>query len=194
MMLACEGGVIGEVKAPVHDVVHGGMDRQLEGVAMSQPDIRHYFKHGTLPQLRLFEAIARLGTFARAAQELHMAQPTASLQIKKLTATVGVPLFEQVGWLVPSALSTALLALGAAAFAIDRFAGATASWARSMKAESSLHTALEDFQLSWHLEQARLAGRPPQAEETERMIIEDLNPVDVAKTLQERAEQIQQDM
>ena len=64
---------------------------------MSQPDIRRYFKHGTLPQLRLFEAIARLGTFARAAQELHMAQPTASLQIKKLTATVGVPLFEQVG-------------------------------------------------------------------------------------------------
>lgn len=64
---------------------------------MSQPDTRRYFKHGTLPQLRLFEAIARLGTFARAAQELHMAQPTASLQIKKLTATVGVPLFQQVG-------------------------------------------------------------------------------------------------
>jgi len=64
---------------------------------MSEPDIRRYFKHGTLPQLRLFEAIARLGTFARAAQELHMAQPTASLQIKKLTATIGVPLFQQVG-------------------------------------------------------------------------------------------------
>jgi DNA-binding transcriptional LysR family regulator len=64
---------------------------------MSQPDVRRFFKHGTLPQLRLFDAIARLGTFARAAQELHMAQPTASLQIKKLTATVGVPLFEQVG-------------------------------------------------------------------------------------------------
>ena len=64
---------------------------------MSQPDVRRYFKHGTLPQLRLFEAIARLGTYARAAQELHMAQPTASLQIKKLSATVGVPLFEQVG-------------------------------------------------------------------------------------------------
>src|SRR5262245_59011830 len=73
------------------------MERQPERVAMSQPDIRRYFKHGTLPQLRLFEAIARLGTFARAAQELHMAHPTASLQIKKLTATVGVPLFEQVG-------------------------------------------------------------------------------------------------
>jgi len=64
---------------------------------MSQPDVRRYFKHGTLPQLRLFEAIARLGTYARAAQELHMAQPTASLQIKKLTATVGTPLFQQVG-------------------------------------------------------------------------------------------------
>ena len=64
---------------------------------MSQPDVRRYFKHGTLPQLRLFEAIARLGTYARAAQELHMAQPTASLQIKKLTATIGVPLFQQVG-------------------------------------------------------------------------------------------------
>jgi len=64
---------------------------------MSQSDIHRYFKHGTLPQLRLFEAIARLGTYARAAQELHMAQPTASLQIKKLTATVGVPLFEQIG-------------------------------------------------------------------------------------------------
>jgi DNA-binding transcriptional LysR family regulator len=64
---------------------------------MSQPDIHRYFKHGTLPQLRLFEAIARLGSFTQAARELHMAQPTASMQIKKLTATVGVALFEQVG-------------------------------------------------------------------------------------------------
>ncbi len=64
---------------------------------MSQPDIHRYFRHGTLPQLRLFEASARLGSFTRAAQELHMAQPTASVQIKKLSETVGVPLFEQVG-------------------------------------------------------------------------------------------------
>ena len=35
---------------------------------MSQPDIRRYFRHGTLPQLRLFEATARLGSFARAAR------------------------------------------------------------------------------------------------------------------------------
>ena len=64
---------------------------------MSQPNIHRYLRHGTLPQLRLFEATARLGTFTRAAQELHMAQPTASVQIRKLSETVGVPLFEQVG-------------------------------------------------------------------------------------------------
>ncbi|MBI4203817.1 MAG: LysR family transcriptional regulator [Betaproteobacteria bacterium] len=50
-----------------------------------------------LPQLRVFEASARLGSLARAAQELHIAQPTASVQIKKLSETVGFPLFEQVG-------------------------------------------------------------------------------------------------
>ena len=64
---------------------------------MLQQNIRRYLKHGTLPQLRVFEASARLGSFTRAAQELHMAQPTASVQIKKLSETVGMPLFEQVG-------------------------------------------------------------------------------------------------
>ena len=64
---------------------------------MLQPNIRRYLKHGTLPQLRVFEASARLGSFSLAARELHMAQPTASVQIRKLTETVGLPLFEQVG-------------------------------------------------------------------------------------------------
>lgn len=64
---------------------------------MPQPNIRRYLKHGTLPQMRVFEASARLGSFARAAQELHIAPPTASVQIKKLSETVGFPLFEQVG-------------------------------------------------------------------------------------------------
>jgi DNA-binding transcriptional LysR family regulator len=67
------------------------------GIAMLQANIRRYLKHGTLPQLRVFEASARLGNFSLAALELHMAQPTASVQIKKLTETVGLPLFEQVG-------------------------------------------------------------------------------------------------
>lgn len=64
---------------------------------MLQTNIRRYLRHGTLPQLRVFEASARLGNFSLAALELHMAQPTASVQIKKLTETVGLPLFEQVG-------------------------------------------------------------------------------------------------
>jgi DNA-binding transcriptional LysR family regulator len=64
---------------------------------MLQSKIRRYIKHGTLPQLSVFEAVARLGSFTRAAEELYMAQPTVSVQIKKLTETVGLPLFEQVG-------------------------------------------------------------------------------------------------
>ena len=64
---------------------------------MPQSNIHRYIRHGTLPQLSLFEASARLGSFTRAAEELHMAQPTASVQIKKLTQTVGLPLFEQIG-------------------------------------------------------------------------------------------------
>jgi DNA-binding transcriptional LysR family regulator len=64
---------------------------------MPQSNIRHYLKHGMLPQLRVLEASARLGSFARAAEELHLAQPTVSVQIKKLSETLGFPLFEQVG-------------------------------------------------------------------------------------------------
>lgn len=64
---------------------------------MPQPRIRRYLKHGTLPQLRVFEACVRLGSGTRAAQELHMAQPTASVLLKKLSETVGMPLFDQVG-------------------------------------------------------------------------------------------------
>jgi LysR family transcriptional regulator, low CO2-responsive transcriptional regulator len=64
---------------------------------MTQTSIRRYLKHGTLPQLRVFEASVRLGSLARAAEELHMAPPTASVQIKKLSETIGSPLLEQVG-------------------------------------------------------------------------------------------------
>ncbi len=64
---------------------------------MQQGKIRRYLKHGTLPQLRVFEAVARHGSFTRAAEELYMAQPTVSVQIRKLTETVGLPLLEQIG-------------------------------------------------------------------------------------------------
>ena len=64
---------------------------------MPQSRIRRYLKHGTLTQLSVFEAVARFGSYTRAAEELHLAQPTVSVQIKKLAETVGAPLFEQIG-------------------------------------------------------------------------------------------------
>jgi DNA-binding transcriptional LysR family regulator len=64
---------------------------------MPASKLRRYLKHGTLPQLAVFDAVARLGSFTRAAEELYMSQPTVSIQIKKLSETVGLPLFEQVG-------------------------------------------------------------------------------------------------
>jgi LysR family transcriptional regulator, low CO2-responsive transcriptional regulator len=74
---------------------HGGP--LIVRFAMSHSHTRRYFKHGTLPQIAVFEAIARLGSFTRAATELHLAQPTVSTQIRKLTDTMGVPLLEQIG-------------------------------------------------------------------------------------------------
>ena len=54
-------------------------------------------RHSTLRQLEVFEAIARLKSFTRAAEELFLTQPTVSMQIKKLTKEIGLPLFEQIG-------------------------------------------------------------------------------------------------
>jgi len=53
--------------------------------------------HTTFRQLEIFESIARLGSFTRASEELYLTQPTVSMQMKKLTDIVGVPLVEQVG-------------------------------------------------------------------------------------------------
>jgi DNA-binding transcriptional LysR family regulator len=64
---------------------------------MQPGKIRRYLRHGTLSQLRVFEAVVRNGSYTRAAGELHLAQPTVSVQVKKLTQTVGVPLLEQAG-------------------------------------------------------------------------------------------------
>ncbi|MGE5155853.1 MAG: LysR family transcriptional regulator, partial [Bdellovibrio bacteriovorus] len=48
-------------------------------------------------QLRAFEAVARLRSFTRAAEELHVTQPTVSKQIRLLNEEVGLPLLEQIG-------------------------------------------------------------------------------------------------
>lgn len=64
---------------------------------MPRPALRRYFRHGLFPQLMVFEAVARLRSVTRAAEELHLAQPTVSTQIKKLSDCLGVALFEQRG-------------------------------------------------------------------------------------------------
>ncbi|MDA8224802.1 MAG: LysR substrate-binding domain-containing protein [Betaproteobacteria bacterium] len=54
-------------------------------------------KRATLHQLKIFEVVARNLSFTRAAEELHLTQPTISIQVKQLTEIVGLPLLEQVG-------------------------------------------------------------------------------------------------
>ncbi|WP_448562576.1 LysR substrate-binding domain-containing protein [Trichothermofontia sp.] len=53
--------------------------------------------HATLHQLKVFEAAARHGSFTKAAEELSITQPTVSSQVKQLSQSVGLPLFEQIG-------------------------------------------------------------------------------------------------
>lgn len=54
-------------------------------------------RNATFRQLQVFESIARNGSFTEAAEELHLTQPTVSMQVKKLASIVGMPLYEQVG-------------------------------------------------------------------------------------------------
>ena len=51
----------------------------------------------TLQQLRYFLAAAEHGSFSAAAEELLMAQPSLSEQIRRLEAELGVSLFTRSG-------------------------------------------------------------------------------------------------
>ena len=48
-----------------------------------------------LRHIRAFLALARAGSFTRAAADLHMAQPTLTVQIQQLEAAIGVRLFDR---------------------------------------------------------------------------------------------------
>ena len=54
-------------------------------------------KNATLRQLKVFDAVARLSSYSRAAEELHLTQPAVSTQVRKLEDHAGLPLFEQLG-------------------------------------------------------------------------------------------------
>lgn len=47
--------------------------------------------------LRIFYFVARTLSFSKAAEELHISQPTVSVQVKKLEEELGIDLFEQIG-------------------------------------------------------------------------------------------------
>lgn len=64
---------------------------------MEKPPSTQLLRHVSLRQLQIFEAIARLGGFTRAAEELFLTQPTVSMQIKKLEEGIGLPLCEHIG-------------------------------------------------------------------------------------------------
>ena len=49
-----------------------------------------------LNQLRVFEAVARTGSFSRAAETLSVTQPAVTLQIRQLERDCGVQLFERI--------------------------------------------------------------------------------------------------
>ena len=50
----------------------------------------------TFRQLRLFLALADTGSVSRAARECHVTQPTASMQLKEISDSVGMPLYEVI--------------------------------------------------------------------------------------------------
>ncbi len=80
-----------EVKTSSQKMDDDSKDLHIVG---DMPD--HLIRHLTLRQLQIFEAIVRLGSYTKAAEELFLTQPTVSMQIKKMTDTIGLPLFEQV--------------------------------------------------------------------------------------------------
>lgn len=51
----------------------------------------------TFRQLRLFQALADKGSVSAAANAMHVTQPTASMQLKEMTMTIGLPLYEVIG-------------------------------------------------------------------------------------------------
>lgn len=58
---------------------------------------RLHARVGTIRQLEILLAVYRTGSITGASKQLHITQPTVSVQLKKLADDVGVPLYEQIG-------------------------------------------------------------------------------------------------
>lgn len=57
----------------------------------------YLIRHTTFRQMQIFEAVIRLSSFTKAAEELFLTQPTVSTQFKKLTDAMEIPLIDQSG-------------------------------------------------------------------------------------------------
>jgi hypothetical protein len=55
------------------------------------------YRSCSLTQIAVFEAVGRLGSITRAAEEVSLAQPTVSLQMKRFAGSLGLKLFEVKG-------------------------------------------------------------------------------------------------
>ncbi len=64
---------------------------------MKKLDLRLLSKLGTLRQLEIFLKVAELESIARASEQLYLTQPSVSMQIKKLSEAIGLPLYEVIG-------------------------------------------------------------------------------------------------
>lgn len=64
---------------------------------MSKPIDSKIARRISLRQIQVFEAVARNLSFTKAAEELHLTQPTVSMQLKKLEQDIGAVLTEQLG-------------------------------------------------------------------------------------------------
>ena len=64
---------------------------------MKMPDVERLLRDASLRQIHIFATVVRLQSFSRAAEALHVTQPTVSMQVRKLAEAVGHPLVEHVG-------------------------------------------------------------------------------------------------
>jgi DNA-binding transcriptional LysR family regulator len=102
---------------------------------MKSSNIRRYLRHGTLPQLQALEAVVRLGSVTRAAEALHLAQPTVSGHLRKLSEVAGLPLCEPtVRGMVATEAGQALLAAAHDVFEALRRADAALAPLRGARA------------------------------------------------------------
>ena len=73
-----------------------GHEARTEGFGSTAPGGRGAPPGLELRHLRYFAAVAGAGTFTRAAEQMFIAQPTPSQQIRRLEQIVGTPLLQRL--------------------------------------------------------------------------------------------------